>query len=118
MGGSESQISSPICISALWAAGPDHPNRGGHGPGTSCSSAGAVAFWLVATDSDNDNLTYGITGSDAYFFSITPDTGEVKLASPLDYEVKSGGVGKAWREGVAGVALGAPSPGSMAGVSH
>ncbi|XP_076429495.1 cadherin-related family member 2 [Peromyscus maniculatus bairdii] len=47
---------------------------------------GAVAFWLVATDSDNDHLTYGITGSDAYFFSVTPDTGEVKLDSPLDYE--------------------------------
>ncbi|KAL6033732.1 hypothetical protein STEG23_037327, partial [Scotinomys teguina] len=47
---------------------------------------GAVAFWLVAKDSDNDNLTYGISGSYAYFFSVTPDTGEVTLASPLDYE--------------------------------
>ncbi|OBS65461.1 hypothetical protein A6R68_05980 [Neotoma lepida] len=47
---------------------------------------GAVAFWLVATDSDNDALTYEISGSYAYFFSVTPDTGEVKLASPLDYE--------------------------------
>ncbi|XP_035298870.1 cadherin-related family member 2 [Cricetulus griseus] len=47
---------------------------------------GAVAFWLVATDSDNDMLTYGITGTYAYFFSVTRDTGEVKLASPLDSE--------------------------------
>ncbi|XP_040611943.1 cadherin-related family member 2 isoform X2 [Mesocricetus auratus] len=47
---------------------------------------GAVAFWLVATDSDNDKLTYDISGTYAYFFSVTPDTGEVKLASPLDFE--------------------------------
>ncbi|XP_045356821.1 cadherin-related family member 2 isoform X1 [Leopardus geoffroyi] len=47
---------------------------------------GAEAFWLVAQDRDQDPLTYGISGQLAYFFSVTPATGEVKLASPLDYE--------------------------------
>lgn len=47
---------------------------------------GAEAFWLAAQDRDNDPLTYGISGSYAYFFSVTPETGEVKLASLLDYE--------------------------------
>ncbi|XP_032127702.1 cadherin-related family member 2 [Sapajus apella] len=47
---------------------------------------GAQAFWLVAEDQDNDSLTYGMSGPNAYFFTVTPHTGEVKLASPLDYE--------------------------------
>lgn len=47
---------------------------------------GAVAFWLVATDSDNDQLTYGISGPNANYFSVNSNTGEVKLASPLDFE--------------------------------
>ncbi|KAM9254065.1 cadherin-related family member 2 [Dugong dugon] len=47
---------------------------------------GAQVFWLVATDRDGDPLTYGISGTYAYFFSVTPSTGEVRLASPLDYE--------------------------------
>ncbi|XP_057584441.1 cadherin-related family member 2 [Hippopotamus amphibius kiboko] len=47
---------------------------------------GAEAFWLVAQDQDQDPLTYGISGSNAYFFSVTPNTGEVKLANLLDYE--------------------------------
>ncbi|KAL1784711.1 cadherin-related family member 2 [Sigmodon hispidus] len=50
---------------------------------------GAVAFWIVATDNDNDQLTYGISGPNSYFFSVTPDTGEVKLASLLDYELET-----------------------------
>ncbi|KAF3828354.1 hypothetical protein GH733_005051 [Mirounga leonina] len=47
---------------------------------------GAEAFWLVAQDQDNDPLTYGISGQYSYFFKVTRTTGEVKLASPLDYE--------------------------------
>ncbi|XP_019511096.1 PREDICTED: cadherin-related family member 2 [Hipposideros armiger] len=47
---------------------------------------GAEAFWMVAKDLDQDPLTYGISGSFAYFFNVTPATGEVKLASALDYE--------------------------------
>lgn len=52
-------------------------------------SPGAQVFWLVAEDPDNDPLTYGMSGPNAYFFTVTPNTGEVKLASALDYEVKS-----------------------------
>ncbi|XP_062943752.1 cadherin-related family member 2 [Cynocephalus volans] len=47
---------------------------------------GDVAFWMAAEDMDKDTLTYGISGSYAYFFSVTSATGEVKLASALDYE--------------------------------
>nr|XP_019611622.1 PREDICTED: cadherin-related family member 2 [Rhinolophus sinicus]XP_019611623.1 PREDICTED: cadherin-related family member 2 [Rhinolophus sinicus]XP_019611624.1 PREDICTED: cadherin-related family member 2 [Rhinolophus sinicus] len=47
---------------------------------------GAEAFWLAAEDLDHDPLTYGISGTYAYFFSVTPETGEVKLAYTLDYE--------------------------------
>uniref|UniRef100_A0A2K6MWX7 Cadherin related family member 2 n=1 Tax=Rhinopithecus bieti TaxID=61621 RepID=A0A2K6MWX7_RHIBE len=47
---------------------------------------GAQVFWLVAEDSDNDPLTYGMSGPNAYFFTVVPNTGEVKLASTLDYE--------------------------------
>uniref|UniRef100_A0A5F8A456 Cadherin-related family member 2 n=1 Tax=Macaca mulatta TaxID=9544 RepID=A0A5F8A456_MACMU len=49
---------------------------------------GAQVFWLVAEDPDNDPLTYGMSGPNAYFFTVTPNTGEVKLASALDYEVQ------------------------------
>nr|KAF6479422.1 cadherin related family member 2 [Molossus molossus] len=47
---------------------------------------GSEAFWLVAEDPDQDPLTYGITGPKAYFFNVINTTGEVRLASPLDYE--------------------------------
>ncbi|XP_013365087.1 PREDICTED: cadherin-related family member 2 isoform X2 [Chinchilla lanigera] len=49
---------------------------------------GAEAFWIVAQDLDNDPLTYGISGTYAYFFSVNKDTGEVTLASPLDFETQ------------------------------
>ena len=48
----------------------------------------------MAQDQDQDSLTYGISGQYAYFFTVTPATGEVKLASPLDYEVKGGSLGR------------------------
>lgn len=66
--------------------------------GQLCSSVGAVVFWLVATDPDGDQLTYGISGLHANYFSVTSNTGEVKLVSSLDFEVKDGGAEKAWRE--------------------
>uniref|UniRef100_A0A8D2CNJ4 Cadherin-related family member 2 n=1 Tax=Sciurus vulgaris TaxID=55149 RepID=A0A8D2CNJ4_SCIVU len=47
---------------------------------------GAVAFWMVVEDSNDVDLIYGISGSNAYFFNVTINTGEVKLAYPLDYE--------------------------------
>lgn len=52
---------------------------------------------MAAEDRDGDPLTYGISGSNAYFFKVTPATGEVKLDSSLDYEVKGSGL-----EGVRG----------------
>lgn len=57
---------------------------------------------MAAEDGDGDPLTYGISGSYAYFFKVTPATGEVKLASSLDYEVKGSGL-----EGVRGQGAGA-----------
>lgn len=57
-------------------------------------SPGAEAFWLIAKDQDQDPLTYGISGSYAYFFTVIATTGEVKLASPLDYEVKDSSLRK------------------------
>ncbi|XP_060053178.1 cadherin-related family member 2 isoform X2 [Erinaceus europaeus] len=45
---------------------------------------GDEAFWLVAEDRDGDSLTYGISGTYAYFFSVNSSTGQVKIASPLD----------------------------------
>ncbi|EHB11353.1 Protocadherin-24 [Heterocephalus glaber] len=47
---------------------------------------GAEVFWLVAKDMDDDPLTYGISGTYAYFFTVNKDTGQVKLASLLDFE--------------------------------
>lgn len=51
----------------------------------------------MAEDLDQDPLTYGISGPNAYFFTVTSATGEVKLASPLDYEVKGSSLGGAVR---------------------
>lgn len=90
----------------------------GMDPGQPCSSVGAVAFWLVATDSDNDHLTYGISGPNASYFSVNANTGEVKLASPLDFEVEDGGTGKAWGEGTGRGGAWSQSSGSMVGVPH
>uniref|UniRef100_A0A8C8ZUJ7 Cadherin related family member 2 n=1 Tax=Prolemur simus TaxID=1328070 RepID=A0A8C8ZUJ7_PROSS len=47
---------------------------------------GAEAFWLVAEDQDNDPLTYGISGVNASFFTVTTNTGQVRLVRPLDFE--------------------------------
>ncbi|XP_006158945.1 cadherin-related family member 2 [Tupaia chinensis] len=47
---------------------------------------GHEAFWLVAEDEDNDKLTYGISGFYMYYFEVISDTGEVTLASLLDFE--------------------------------
>nr|XP_012617739.2 cadherin-related family member 2-like isoform X1 [Microcebus murinus] len=59
----------------------------------------AEAFWLVAEDQDNDPLTYGISGSNAHFFNVTANTGQVRLASPLDFEVKGRDGEPAWEWG-------------------
>uniref|UniRef100_A0A5F8H4J1 Cadherin-related family member 2 n=1 Tax=Monodelphis domestica TaxID=13616 RepID=A0A5F8H4J1_MONDO len=49
---------------------------------------GTVAFWITATDPDNDSLTYDMSGRYSYFFVVNKDTGAVTLNTPLDYEVQ------------------------------
>lgn len=46
------------------------------------------AFQISAYDPDNDPLTYGITGTDASYFDVNKDTGDVKIKSLLDRESK------------------------------
>ncbi|XP_006884444.1 PREDICTED: cadherin-related family member 2 [Elephantulus edwardii] len=48
----------------------------------------AVAFWIIAEDPDGDTLSYGIDGPEAYFFKVNSASGEVRLASSLDYETR------------------------------
>ncbi len=53
------------------------------GPGVDIG--GAVA----ATDADNDELTYSLSGTDASSFSIDSYSGQLKTSETLDYESKS-----------------------------
>ncbi len=43
---------------------------------------------VVATDEDNDPLTYTIGGTDAAAFGILGTTGQLQTRTPLDYETK------------------------------
>ncbi|EFB12873.1 hypothetical protein PANDA_022434, partial [Ailuropoda melanoleuca] len=86
--GSSSPPVSPSPCSAQGQAHWGH-SEGAGAPGqqqTLTGADGAEAFWLAAQDQDNDPLIYEISGQFAYFFTVIPTTGEVKLASPLDYE--------------------------------
>ncbi|XP_075297917.1 cadherin-related family member 2 [Opisthocomus hoazin] len=47
---------------------------------------GEEAFQLTAIDVDGDPLTYSISGSDAYYFSVDGKTGKVTLKNSLDRE--------------------------------
>ena len=44
---------------------------------------------VVATDADDDILTYGLGGIDGASFGIVSTTGQLKTRAPLDYETKS-----------------------------
>jgi len=62
--------------------------------GTSASVAenaatSTVVYTAAATDAESDTLTYALTGTDAASFSIDASTGQVKLLTPADFEVKS-----------------------------
>ena len=46
----------------------------------------AIGDPVAATDSDNDPLTYSLTGDDASSFDIATTTGQLIVKSPLDYE--------------------------------
>ncbi|XP_072119883.1 cadherin-related family member 2 isoform X1 [Mobula birostris] len=49
---------------------------------------GAEAYKLIATDADHDKLTYLMSGPDAVYFNLQPDTGIVEIAINLDRETK------------------------------
>ncbi|CAJ1056772.1 cadherin-related family member 5 [Xyrichtys novacula] len=56
------------------------------------SPVDSVVFTVLATDADNDKIFYTIdqTSPDAdYFKIILPNSGEVVLSKPLDYETKT-----------------------------
>ena len=44
---------------------------------------------IVATDSENDTLTYTLSGTDAASFDIVSTTGQLQTKASLDYETKS-----------------------------
>jgi Ca2+-binding RTX toxin-like protein len=48
--------------------------------------ATAVLYTAVATDPENDFLTYSLTGADAGFFTIDSVTGDLRFAVPPDFE--------------------------------
>ncbi|NXR16069.1 CDHR2 protein, partial [Semnornis frantzii] len=50
---------------------------------------GQQAFQLVASDLDGDVLTYSISGSDAFYFSVNAATGIVTLRNSLDRELQA-----------------------------
>uniref|UniRef100_F6TAF0 Cadherin-related family member 2 n=1 Tax=Ornithorhynchus anatinus TaxID=9258 RepID=F6TAF0_ORNAN len=49
---------------------------------------GAVAFWLIATDVDQDTLSYDMAGPFGDRFSVEGHTGIARVAKTLDYEVR------------------------------
>ena len=44
---------------------------------------------VVATDEDDDPLTYGLEGPDAGAFGVVGTTGQLQTRAPLDYETKN-----------------------------
>ncbi len=44
---------------------------------------------VIATDSNNDTLTYSLNGTDASSFEIDSETGQLKTLADLDFETKS-----------------------------
>ena len=53
--------------------------------GSGADIGGAV----MATDADNDSLTYTLSGTDATAFDIISTTGQLKTEAALDYETKN-----------------------------
>ncbi|XP_074987313.1 cadherin-related family member 2 isoform X1 [Caretta caretta] len=50
---------------------------------------GASAFRLTAVDADGDQLHYGMSGQDAFYFKVNSTTGKVVLVASLDREEKA-----------------------------
>jgi hypothetical protein len=53
------------------------------------AASSTVVYTAAATDAESDTLTYALTGTDAASFSIDATTGQVKLLTPADFEVKN-----------------------------
>ena len=70
----------------------DEENEVGNAPVfTSPDSAGVLenqtlVYAAVATDADEDPLTYSLSGTDATLFTIDPNTGVVNFIAPPDFE--------------------------------
>ena len=45
-----------------------------------------VIYTASATDIEGDSISYSLTGTDASYFTLDPDSGELSLVSALDYE--------------------------------
>lgn len=52
------------------------------------SPIATVVYHAVATDQDDDAITFSLTGDDAGAFNINAETGEVTLKAPADFETK------------------------------
>ncbi|GAA0732354.1 hypothetical protein GCM10009106_13870 [Sphingomonas japonica] len=50
------------------------------------SATDTVVYTAVATDADDDDITYALSGDDAALFAIDADTGEVTLLASADFE--------------------------------
>lgn len=48
---------------------------------------GAVAFTIMASDPENDPLTYSLTGTNSMYFTVDRNTGVVTVKKQLDREV-------------------------------
>ena len=48
----------------------------------------SIGTAITATDTNNDILTYTLSGTDANAFNIERTTGQLKTSAPLDYETK------------------------------
>lgn len=46
-----------------------------------------MAFTISASDSDNDPLTFSLTGANAGYFTVDSNTGVVSILRELDREV-------------------------------
>ena len=44
---------------------------------------------LMASDLDGDTLAYTLDGDDPQFFNLNPETGQLRIKAPLDYETRS-----------------------------
>ncbi|XP_072573151.1 cadherin-related family member 2-like [Paramormyrops kingsleyae] len=51
-----------------------------------CSPLGEFAFNIIATDADDDPLSYSLTGENSFYFTVNRTTGNVTIRSLMDRE--------------------------------